>query len=129
MKNTNTRVFRIKASITESPTVVVEGISKTKRPCRIWTTILNRRDGSYIVRYKLYETCVNLKISVTYQNQHLSESPYIFDSSVYPDDCICPLNNITEIFNTWECGIVPNRIKNQIERFGDIDWPHLRKKV
>ena len=45
--------------------------------CRAWTQVYNRHDGSFLIRYKLYNTCKNLNIDVKYNNtQHLAESPY-----------------------------------------------------
>lgn len=37
---------------------------------------MNRKDGSYIVRYKVYETCYDLEINISYKNTHAGGSPY-----------------------------------------------------
>ena len=45
----------------------------------VYTNILDRKDGSFIVRYKLFQSCrKNFRIIVTYFNHHLAKSPYIF---------------------------------------------------
>lgn len=56
--------------------VDVKGHNKYQRECRIWTNILDRKDGSFIVRYKLYETCYNMKIYVRYKDHDIGDSPY-----------------------------------------------------
>jgi hypothetical protein len=65
--------------IDESPDdvfkVSITGTSKSGH-CRIWTEILDRRDGSFIVRFKVYNSCTNLKIQVQYKNKQVAESPY-----------------------------------------------------
>ena len=49
---------------------------------RIWTQTLNRHDGSFIVRFKLYETYKNLKIHILYKNKHVAKSPYLLDGKI-----------------------------------------------
>uniref|UniRef100_A0A6P7F504 Protein O-glucosyltransferase 2-like n=1 Tax=Diabrotica virgifera virgifera TaxID=50390 RepID=A0A6P7F504_DIAVI len=108
---------------------IVDGGTKTNKPCRIWTNLLNRKDGSYIVRYKLYETCSYVKISVTYGNKHLGKSPYIINSPVKSDNCECPTQNIEELIDVWECGPVPKFITNKLDVFKKIDWPRQRNEL
>lgn len=52
------------------------GVNKYQRDCRVWINLLDRKDGSYIVRYKVYETCNNLEINIKYQGSHIAASPY-----------------------------------------------------
>lgn len=44
--------------------VIISGITKIGNKCRIWTNILDRKDSSFLVRYKLYEVCYDLIILV-----------------------------------------------------------------
>ncbi|XP_057667646.1 protein O-glucosyltransferase 2-like isoform X2 [Diorhabda carinulata] len=109
--------------------VVVDGKTKNNKPCRIWTNVLDRKDNSYIVRYKLYETCSYLKISVTYNNEHLAKSPYLINAPVKSDDCVCPTRNINESLNAWECGSVPKFINDKLSVFRKINWTEQRKEI
>ncbi|XP_056640129.1 protein O-glucosyltransferase 2-like isoform X1 [Diorhabda sublineata] len=109
--------------------VVVDGKTKNNKPCRIWTNVLDRKDNSYIVRYKLYETCSYLKISVTYNNEHLAKSPYLINSPVKSDDCVCPTRNINKSLNAWECGSVPKFINDKLSVFRKINWTEQRKEI
>ena len=55
----------------------VEISSEDKSRVRVWKEILDRKDGTYIVRYRLYNTLRNLKISVFYNGNHVGKSPVI----------------------------------------------------
>jgi len=44
--------------------VLISGKTKNGNTCRIWTNILDRKDASFIVRYKLYEVCHEFNILV-----------------------------------------------------------------
>lgn len=47
---------------------------------QVWTQILDRRDASFIVRYKVFHSCRSgFRILVTYKNHHLGKSPYVFN--------------------------------------------------
>jgi hypothetical protein len=67
---------RLKDSPEDVFEVHITGDSSYKN-CRIWVNMLDRKDGSFIVRYKLYHTCNNFKINVTYKGVHVALSPYI----------------------------------------------------
>jgi hypothetical protein len=67
---------RLKDSPDDVFEVQITGDSSYKN-CRVWINILNRNDGSFIVRYKTYHTCYNFKIHVTYKGVHVASSPYI----------------------------------------------------
>lgn len=67
----------------------VEGLEKS---CRIFKELLDRKDGSYIARFRLYEPCDGLKISITTSKRlHIAESPYIFGQKILHSDCNCPI--------------------------------------
>lgn len=44
--------------------MLISGKTKNGNTCRIWTNILDRKDASFIVRYKLYEVCYEFNILV-----------------------------------------------------------------
>ena len=46
-----------------------------------WTQVLDRHDGSYIVRYKMMQSYENLKIEVLYNGAHVANSPYFLEGS------------------------------------------------
>ena len=48
----------------------------SERPVRVWKEILDRNDGSYLVRMRFYETLETLEISVKYKGTHVGKSPF-----------------------------------------------------
>lgn len=43
----------------------------------IWTQLLDRKDGSFIVRYKMYQSCLKgFRIIITFHKLHVGKSPY-----------------------------------------------------
>lgn len=63
-------------SLTESPgkdiiTVSIQGETSTGYMCHIWTQILDCKDGSFIVRYKLHNTCFNFKLKIKMKHNNL----------------------------------------------------------
>lgn len=118
----------INSSLKEQFDVHIEGQSKIGKLCRTWANILDRKDGTYIVRYKLYESCKNLVINVKYKNQHVDDSPYIINNEVHPEDCFCPSDTLKNVLEKWDCH-TQKQLKEDLSLFGDIDWPKIRKKV
>lgn len=109
--------------------MTVEGETKNQRPCRIWSNVLDRKDGSFIARYKVYETCKNLVISVKYRDEHVAESPYVIRNRVQPEDCSCPYENLEVMLSKWECGEVAEQLQTDLKQFPSVNWDAIRKKV
>lgn len=82
-----------------------------------------------IVRYKLYETCENLVISVKYKDEHVAESPYAIKTSVHSEDCKCPKKDLKSLLETWECSDMPQQLANDLALFEKVNWDALRNKV
>lgn len=43
---------------------------------RIWVQVLDRRDGSFLVRYRMYATYTDLQIHILHKEKHVGKSPY-----------------------------------------------------
>lgn len=59
-------------------TIEILGRSKKDSPCRVWVNKLDRKDGTFIVRYKMYEICYDVSINVYYNRKHIKGSPLKF---------------------------------------------------
>ncbi len=47
-------------------------------PARVHIELMDKNDGSFIVRYRLHAFYKHgLRISITYKNKHVAQSPYI----------------------------------------------------
>lgn len=62
-----------------------------------WVQIMDRKDGSFIVRYKLYSTLQDMEIHVMHNDDHVSGSPFKTQGFSYAEECNCPKGNL----NTW----------------------------
>lgn len=66
----------IYSSLTKSPgeNIIagqVYGQSLNGTPCRIWTQIFDCKDGSFLMRYKVFNTCFSVKIKVKVKGKEL----------------------------------------------------------
>lgn len=69
-------LYVVYSSLTESPgknvvTGQVDGRSFHDIPCRIWTQIFDCKDGSFIIRYKVFNTCFNVAIKINVKGKAL----------------------------------------------------------
>lgn len=67
-------------SLTTSPgekTFEVKIVSPLEHFTRIWIQVLDRQDGSFLVRYRMYASYTDLHVHVLLMDQHVAESPYI----------------------------------------------------
>ncbi|CAG4998227.1 unnamed protein product [Parnassius apollo] len=109
--------------------VEINGRSTKSNYCRVWVNTLDRKDGTFIVRYKVYETCINLSISIYYKNKHIENSPFMFEGPIQPDQCDCP----DEDFNLWlkkyGCSSSYENIINDLKPFNKLDMSTQIQKI
>ena len=88
--------------------------------CRAWVEVLDRRDGSYVVRYKFHHTsCHNVVISVTEGGQHLGPSPVHVAGTVHPDTCRCPEKDLGRWMEEVGCPAETGRMSADLARWRD----------
>ncbi|XP_042240058.1 protein O-glucosyltransferase 2-like isoform X2 [Homarus americanus] len=121
---------RIEKSVGKSFTVQVEGETTQGTNCRVWTQILDRYDGSYIVRYRTYQTCRKLlTIHVLYNSQHVAESPYKISGPVYSEDCYCPIGDISSWQELVSCPTSYEQINYDLKNFSEVDFEPVLKEA
>ena len=52
-------------------------IKPTSGRGRIWTQVLDRNDGTFLVRYRLFQTYPEMRIDVMSGDRHVGQSPFI----------------------------------------------------
>lgn len=109
--------------------VQIEGETLVGSPCHIWKQIFDRKDGSFIIRYKLYQTCVNLKISIRVKNEDVPKSPLFIDGPVYEEECYCPNRDLDEWLENNECLQNYSQIQSDLEPFNDVDFASIRNEI
>ena len=72
------RIGRLTKSAGDVFTVTAKGEDINRQGRQPWVQVLDRGDGSYIVRYKLFSSLRNFEISITYKGKHVQNSPYQF---------------------------------------------------
>ncbi|XP_075233192.1 protein O-glucosyltransferase 2-like isoform X3 [Lycorma delicatula] len=100
------------------------------RECRLWVNILDRKDGVFIVRYKLYEPCSNFKINVKFKGVHVGDSPYDVDGVVTPEECYCPEKDFKKWLNTYQCLSKDyKQINEDLKPFPSVNFTSFRKEA
>lgn len=89
--------------------------------CRIWTQILDRHDGSFVVRYKMFQYCDKMEIHVTVKGEHLAQSPYLIPGRVYADSCDCPLESLDKMIDLYDCSVNVPQVTQDLQQFVDVN--------
>ena len=59
--------------------------------CGIFKELLDRKDGTYIGRYRIYDQCQGLRLEVRLKDgQQITGSPWIYEDVVVHSNCDCP---------------------------------------
>lgn len=117
-------------NFTESPGDVFSvNLKGFESPCRIWTQVLDRHDGSFIVRYRLYQTCDDLIVEIIYNDTiHVAKSPYRFDGPIYQEECNCP-NDLQEWMDSMHCPDSYRQIDEDLKQFPKVDMDVVLKNA
>lgn len=103
-------------------------ITGTSGHCSIWTQLLNRGDGLFIVRYKLFKSCPEAQVEVSFNGSPLMESPVLIKGPLHHDACSCPVP-----FDKWllqtKCPTVDPQILKDLEQFREIDMKELLREA
>lgn len=118
----DTKGNRINKSVGNAFKVQIEGETTKGTYCRVWTQVLDRYDGSYIVRFRTYQTCRDTSIHVLYNNQQVADSPYKIEEPIYAEDCYCPVGDT----KTWQelagCPTSYSQIQQDLKPFPEVDF-------
>ncbi|CAH4014630.1 unnamed protein product [Pieris brassicae] len=109
--------------------VEITGNSRKKSHCRIWSNILDRKDGTFIVRYKVYEECSKLVINIYYKSKHIQNSPIIIKETILPDQCGCPEKDLNIWLLNNDCPTTYEQIQNDLNPYNNIKIRNAIKKI
>ncbi|CAC5400399.1 Protein O-glucosyltransferase 3,Protein O-glucosyltransferase 2 [Mytilus coruscus] len=96
---------------------------------RVWVQLLDLQDGSYIVRYRLYESYPDIIINVKYNEHNVAKSPYKLSGMVYHEKCYCPVNRIEKWFEVMGCPESYNQIDDDLSIFDNVDLEKVAKEA
>ncbi|KAJ8681052.1 hypothetical protein QAD02_016839 [Eretmocerus hayati] len=121
-------------NVTESPGKKIisshmTGKSDSGTQCRIWSEILDCKDGSFILRYNIYNTCFDLKIEIKIKGKALHLKQATFKGPVYEEECYCPSPSFETWSNQNHCPEEYSQILQDLEPFPSVDFDILRDKI
>lgn len=91
---------------------------------------LDRGDGSFLMRYRLYGSVLNgLKIEVLHRDVAIAKSPYTLQGPVYHEYCDCPELDAFTWQSLIECPTDELQILRDFSAFPSIDLERLRQEV
>ncbi|XP_065846739.1 protein O-glucosyltransferase 2-like isoform X2 [Oscarella lobularis] len=85
---------------------------------RVWIDKLDRRDGTFIVRYRLYATHDEVHVEITNSDGvHLDASPYRLVGPVRHEDCACSTRNATAWRASMNCRASEPQVRASLSHF------------
>ncbi|XP_064183810.1 protein O-glucosyltransferase 2 isoform X1 [Anguilla rostrata] len=88
---------------------------------RIWVQVLDRRDGSLLVRYRMYASYPSLHVEVLLKGAHVAKSPYILKGPVYHENCDCPEVSVEKWLEHMHCPSSFPQIQQDLSYFPSVD--------
>lgn len=78
------------------------------------------QDGTYLFRYRLYESVENLHFYIRFGYENLE---HVVQGHLYSDGCYCPESNQTEWLDALECSSssLPSHLHEDLKLFKQID--------
>ncbi|XP_008309556.1 protein O-glucosyltransferase 3 [Cynoglossus semilaevis] len=91
---------------------------------------LDRGDGSFLVRYRLYTTAVaGLKVELLHRDTAVAGSPYTVQGPVYHEYCDCPEADPSVWYRSMQCPSEEAQIVADFKSFPSVDLQRLRQEV
>ncbi|XP_027850815.1 protein O-glucosyltransferase 2-like [Aphis gossypii] len=109
--------------------VLISGKTKNGNNCRVWTNILDRKDASFIVRYKLYEICYEFRILVENKKTLKKYWNYFDQGPIYPDECDCSKVSIDTWLSNTKCRTNIEQINNDLNQFKNVNFKTVFGKM
>ncbi|KAL7881275.1 hypothetical protein AOLI_G00081230 [Acnodon oligacanthus] len=119
-------------NFTSSPgenTFEVKIASPSEPFSRIWVQVLDRRDGSFLVRYRMYASYTDLNIQVLLKNKHVAKSPYVLKGPVYHESCDCPESSGAQWEKHMHCPSSFPQIQRDLSAFPRVDLEHNAHEI
>uniref|UniRef100_A0A8C6VER4 Protein O-glucosyltransferase 2 n=1 Tax=Naja naja TaxID=35670 RepID=A0A8C6VER4_NAJNA len=107
----------------------VKIIAPEEQFTRVGVQVLDRKDGSFIVRYRMYASYKNLRIEVWAKSKQVAESPYILKGPVYHENCDCPQEDGRAWLEVMSCPQAIEQIQRDLAHFPTIDPDKIAREV
>ncbi|XP_047128293.1 protein O-glucosyltransferase 2 isoform X1 [Hydra vulgaris] len=113
-------------NFTKSPGLVfqVDFKSKISSNLAIGREVIDRKDGTFLVRYRMHLSYDNIVIYVTHNGDNVGNSPFHLSGKVYNENCFCP-----EVEKRWvknmACPVNYQQIEKDLKPFPNINLENL----
>ncbi|XP_067632235.1 protein O-glucosyltransferase 2-like [Eurosta solidaginis] len=98
--------------------------------CRSKVNIINRGDGSTIVRYTIADWCDQVELEVRYNGSHVAQSPYAIYHKVYSERCYCPQDlNLWLLHNNCPSPLDDKQIAWDLHSFKRVNFSAIRENL
>ncbi|XP_053505505.1 protein O-glucosyltransferase 3 [Ictalurus furcatus] len=115
---------------TDSFQVRVSAVSVQERVRVHVPAPLDRNDGSFLVRFRLYSSAVSgLKVEVFHKHKPVAQSPYTLTGAVYHEDCDCPDEDAEAWLSVMKCPSADPQIEQDFSAFPSIELQQVRQEV
>uniref|UniRef100_A0A4W3H3N6 Protein O-glucosyltransferase 2 n=3 Tax=Callorhinchus milii TaxID=7868 RepID=A0A4W3H3N6_CALMI len=96
---------------------------------RIWVQVLDRNDGSFLVRYKMYASYTELVIQIQAQEEHVDHSPYFMKGPLYHESCDCPQEDAAKWYKDMHCPQSFAQIQQDLSYFPFVDPDRIATEI
>ncbi|XP_075056079.1 protein O-glucosyltransferase 2 isoform X1 [Mixophyes fleayi] len=93
----------------------------TEQYTRVGVQLLDRKDGSFLVRYRLYASYKSLQIEITVNGKHVAKSPYFIEGPVFSEECYCPEPHSDTWLKHMFCNESIPQIERDLKHFPTVD--------
>ncbi|XP_014671234.1 PREDICTED: KDEL motif-containing protein 1-like isoform X2 [Priapulus caudatus] len=98
-------------------------------PARVWVQTLDRKDGTYLVRFKPFSTYKDVHISIFHEGRHVAQSPYLLRGQVYHENCYCPEASLEKWYENMKCPDSYSQIESDLSVFNSVDMSKVVKEA
>ncbi|XP_063248461.1 protein O-glucosyltransferase 2 isoform X2 [Prinia subflava] len=96
---------------------------------RVGVQVLDRKDGSFLVRYRMYASYKSLRIEVKTGDKHVAKSPYILKGPIYHENCDCPQEESSAWLEEMNCPQTISQIQRDLANFPTVDPDKIAKEI
>ncbi|WAR13233.1 PLGT2-like protein [Mya arenaria] len=88
---------------------------------RVYMRVLDKKDGMYLITFRIYETLRDLQITITKDDKQLGDSPFSLTGPVLQDQCYCPQPSLQQWYDTMSCPQSYTQIESDLSIFRQVD--------
>uniref|UniRef100_A0A1A9ZW80 CAP10 domain-containing protein n=1 Tax=Glossina pallidipes TaxID=7398 RepID=A0A1A9ZW80_GLOPL len=109
--------------------VKIKGNSPHGR-CRSYVDVIDRGDGTNIVRYTTADWCDQVEIEIRYNGTQVAQSPYYVRNKVYSEKCYCPQDlQLFMLHNNCPNAAADKQIMWDLHSFKRVNFSAIRENL